>query len=294
MTNKNKFGLTDEQIEKINIPRKISTIKTLIINDCYGVPDKLKFGLTEGWDFTKHYLILADSEEAFMTLKTAFEDIFINFHLNTIDTNERSGIGINEDLFSGKLTDEDIEYIPQLKKYLSSKTTALFKFHKQSIVITTNPKEIFCPYGGNKYLTINDIGFFTLRENTDDFIAQLKDYSSFINLAEEKKLKGEALLDWIYRNIMDGRFLFKPEITLTQQVQKNLTKTEQEIKREKLMSFTNTIEFLNKDIPSMEDVVNDMHEKTFKNMAAPITIEADYTIEEDSKAIISKENINKN
>lgn len=263
--NENNFGLTDKQKELLNIPRKVKQIKTLIINDCYGIPDKLKFGLTEGWDLTKYYLILVDTEEGFITLKTAFEDLFINFNLNTIDNNETSGIGINEDLFSGKLTEEDIQYIPKLKKANSSKNLALFKFHNQSIVISTNPKEIYTKYDGNKNLTINDIGFFSLREGNTDFIAQLKDYQSFIRLAEEKKLKGTELLDWIYRNIMDGRFLYKPETTLTQETQKNLTKTE------KLAVSTNLKDFLNKDIPSMEDVVNNIHKKAFENHSVPIT-----------------------
>ena len=260
-----------EEKNKINIPRKVSTIKTLIINDCYGVPDKLKFNLTEGWDLTKHYLILVDTEEAFYTLKTAFEDIFVNFHLNTIDTNENSGIGINDDLFSGKLTEDDIQYIPEIKKYTSSNTTAQFKFHKQTIVISTNPKEIYTQYDGNKYLTIDDIGFFSIKENNTDFIAQLKDYVSFINLAKEKNLKGKELLNWLYINITEGRFLYKPENISTE-----ITQT--------LAASTNLKDFLNKDIPSMEDVVNNMHKKVFETYSVPVDnseiIEADYTITE--------------
>ena len=102
------------------IPRKVSKIKTLIINDCYGVPDKLKFGLTEGWNITKHYLILVDTKEGFVTLKNAFEDMFMIYNINTIDSNPNSGIGINDNLFSGKFTDEDIELPlqPILKKFI--------------------------------------------------------------------------------------------------------------------------------------------------------------------------------
>lgn len=283
MINENKFGLTDEQTEKINIPRKISTIKTLIINDCYGVPDKLKFGLTEGWDITKHYLILVDTEEGFIALKTAFEDMFMIYNINTIDSNPNSGIGINDNLFSGKFTDEDIEYIPRFKEINSKPNKFIIKFPKQTITITTDPKEIYTKYNGNKNFTIDDIGFFSLRENNTDFVAQLKDYSTFINIAKEKKLKGTELLDWLYRNIMDGRFLYKPEITLTQETQRNLTQTE------KLAVSTNLKSFLNKDIPSMEDVVNNIHKKAFEKHSVPIStkdsgiIEADYTIEEETE-----------
>ena len=284
-----------EEKNKINIPRKVSTIDTLILNDCYGVPDKLKFGLTEGWDLTKYYLILVDTEEGFYTLKTALEDFFINFHLNTIDTNENSGVGINDELFSGKLTKDDIQYIPELKKVSSSKNLAMFKFHKQTIVISTNPKEIYTKYDGNKNLTIDDIGFFSIREKNTDFAAQLKDYKNFLKFAEEKKLEGIELLDWLYLQIIDGRFLYKPEITITQETQKKLTKSVQEEKREKLAELTNIKDFMTKDIPSMENVVNNIHKKVFENTAIPIDIndstiiEADYVVE--SKEISESEEI---
>ena len=270
--NYRNFGLTEEQMKKINIPRKVSTIKSLAINHCYGVPDTFKFNIISGWNPTKYYLILVDTEEAFTLLKTAFEDMFVNFHLNTIDNNENSGIGINDELFSGKLTEDDIQYVPQLKKANSSKTTALFKFHKQSIVITTNPQEIFAPYGRNKYLTIDDIGFFSLREGNTSFTAQLKDYSTFLKFAEKKKLKGIDLLGWLYRNIMDGRFLYKPETTLAQQSKNNLIKLQEKI------NLTN--EFL-KDKPSMSDVVDKMYSSILKNSATPIEVEAEIEIEEN-------------
>jgi hypothetical protein len=277
MINENKFELINEETKKTYIPRKVSKIKTLIINDCYGVPDKLKFGLTEGWDITKHYLILVDTEEGFTTLKTAFEDMFMIYNINTIDSNPNSGIGINDNLFSGKFTDEDIEYIPCFKKINSKPNKFVIKFPKQIITITTDPKEIYTKYDGNKNLTIDDIGFFSLRENNTDFAAQLKDYSTFINIAKEKKLKGTELLDWLYRNIMDGRFLYKPEITITEENQRNLTQTE------KLAVSTNLKDFLNKDIPSMEDVVNNIHQKVFEQNATPIitsnAIEVDYEVE---------------
>lgn len=282
MINENKFELTDKQTEKTYIPRKVSKIKTLIINDCYGVPDKLKFGLTEGWDLTKYYLILVDTKEGFTTLKTAFEDMFMIYNINTIDSNPNSGIGINDNLFSGKFTDEDIEYIPRFKEINSKPNKFVIKFPKQTITITTDPKEIYTKYDGNKNLTIDDIGFFSLRENNTDFAAQLKDYSTFINIAKEKKLKGTELLDWLYRNIMDGRFLYKPEITITEEIQRNLTQTE------KLAVSTNLKDFLNKDIPSMEDVVNDIHKKAFENHSVPIDnniVKADYTIVEETEEI---------
>jgi hypothetical protein len=259
------------------IPRKVSKIKKLVINDCYGVPDKLKFGLTEGWDITKHYFILVDTEEGFTTLKTAFEDMFMIYNINTIDSNPNSGIGINDNLFSGKFTDEDIEYIPRFKEINSKPNKFVIKFPKQTIIITTDPKEIYTKYDGNKNLTIDDIGFFSLREGNTVFAAQLKDYHFFIRLAEEKKLKGTELLDWLYRNIMDGRFLYKPEITITEENQRNLTQTE------KLAVSTNLKDFLNKDIPSMEDVVNNIHQKVFEQNATPIitsnAIEVDYEVE---------------
>ena len=261
------------------IPRKVSKIKKLVINDCYGVPDKLKFGLTEGWDITKHYLILVDTEEGFMILKTAFEDMFMIYNINTRDFNPNSGIGINDELFSGKLTEEDIEYVPCFKEIKSKPNKFVIKFPKQTITITTDPTEIYVHFGKNKKFSIEDIGFFTLREDTDDYITQLKDYNSFIILAKQKKLKGNKLMDWIYDNIVDGRFLYKPETTLTQQVKKSFTQD--------LKNTLNTKAQFNKNIPSMEDVVNNIHKKAFENHSIPINtnssdiIEADYTIEEE-------------
>ena len=203
--------------------------------------------------------------------------MFMIYNINTIDSNPNSGIGINDNLFSGKFTDEDIEYIPRFKEINSKPNKFVIKFPKQTITITTDPKEIYTKYNGNKNFTIDDIGFFSLRENNTDFAAQLKDYSTFINIAKEKKLKGTELLDWLYRNIMDGRFLYKPETTLTQESQRNLTQTE------KLAISTNLKSFLDKDIPSMEDVVNNIHKKAFEKHSVPIDnniIEADYTIKE--------------
>ena len=189
------------------------------------------------------------------------------FFLNTIDNNERSGIGINDDLFSGELSADDILYLPKLKKISSSDNTVTFKFHKQSIVITTNPMEIFSVYDGNNFLTLNDIGFFSVNPNNTDFVSQLKDYSAFVNLTEEKNLKGLDLLNWLYLNIIEGKFLYKPNNPNSSLPHSDISQLDN---LNKLIASTNLQDFINKDVPSMEDVVNNIHKKIIQNCSVPI------------------------
>ena len=195
----------------MSINKTFRFIKNLIINDCYNVPDKLKFNLPEGWSLSKHYLILCDTKEGFKTLNSAFQDVFINYDINSNSENELSGIGINDEIFSGKLTEEDISYVPYLKKfYPKNSKTFVYKFHKQMIIVSTDPQEVFTQYG-KTYLTENDIGFFSVKENNIDFASNLKDYKEFIATLKQNHRKQKDFLNAIYNHIIDGRFLFKPQ-----------------------------------------------------------------------------------
>ena len=277
------------------IPRNISYISNLIINDCYGVPDKLKFGLTEGWSLTKYYLILCDTEEGFKHLFSALQDIFVNYSLKTTD-NENSGIGINEDLFFGELDKEDISYIPELKKivFKNDKTT-LFKFHKQTIAISLDPKEIFSIYDGDKHLTENDIGFFSIKKGNISFATQLSDYQTTIDYLKETYNSPLDFLNALYECILKGYFLFKSPISFSKDAQNSLLEeNDKENDKEKLLiEITKLSDILNKKRHSMKDVVNMMYDDILNKNATIVPTSDEKHIEnihyEVSEEIINEE-----
>ena len=80
------------------------------------------------------------------------------------------------------------------------------------IIVSIDPQEIFTQYG-KTYLTENDIGFFSIKENNVDFAANLKDYKYFINVLKQNHKKQKAFLEAVYNHILEGRFLFKPQKT---------------------------------------------------------------------------------
>lgn len=153
-----------------------SFIEALYLNDCYGVSDKIRYNLTEGWALTKKYFILTDSQKAFDSLKECFYDLFCTHKLKTNKENDNSGVGINSNLFSGELNEDDCRFIPTPRKIKQTMDSITYKFDKQTIIITTNP-DMLLNYKKGHAPRIDDIGFFTFNSSLQFYSEILSDYA---------------------------------------------------------------------------------------------------------------------